>query len=837
MAVYAMDRESLAWRELAHVLGATARVDQGVAELWCEVETATPAPGVTPAMAQLAWVVAASASRDPGRDAALTDWLRRHTPPSVGSDRTESRGTDSRGTESRATESDRTNAIGGSAVIHGPAVQARDIHGGIHVHHSAPQDRPRPPAPRQFPPVRRQLVDRESDVRALDALRAQHPPHSHQLLVVSGFAGVGKTTLVSRWLRDQADSFPDGQLYADLGGHSTGEETGEPGESGQTGGPVVRPVRPVRPTAVLEGFLHALGAASVPADLAQRMALWRSLTADLRLGVFLDNAYTAAQVRPLLFGSPTGLTVVTSRNHLTGLLADGAALHRLGTLTTDSAVELLAAGGGGSRVAQEPSAAREVVTLCACLPLAVCLAAAQLAVRPNRSVSALAASLSQGQGSLDALRIDGEAVVRTALDLSYELLPHHSATLYRRMGLLPTDRYDLFMLTASAADNDTTTTETVELALDALLEANLLEETGSGVYRFHDLVRPHARQLGAAEESVSQHTVTLRRYVAWCLATASTAETILTPSHRMTLADDVSDPFDATAVVPTPLPGPAEALDWLDTHRDGLMGAVRHCADAGWHTACWRLVDVMWPLFLRLRPTEMWIEAHREGLAAARACGSRAGEGRMLTSGAIGLRTGGRYAESADWYTQALEHATYDGDVRQQAQALNGLGHLSLLTSQLDEARAYFENALLLRESIGYLRGAALSRRRLGETALAAGELTTAAMHLVRAHAELEAQEEHYEAARALALLGHVLASDGDHEGGTARLREALGMFREAGARSDHWQARSLEWLGQAAERRGDGEEAGRCYEAARELYGRQDPADAQRVDDRLRHL
>ncbi|MFJ1595424.1 hypothetical protein [Streptomyces sp. NPDC088261] len=815
-----------------------------MAELWREVETAAAAPGVTPAMAQLAWAVAASASRDPGTDAALTDWLRRHTPPTVGSDRTgsggtgsggtEPRGTEPAGTESAGTEPDRTNAIGGAAVIHGPAVQARDIHGGIHVHHAAPADRPRPPAPRQFPPVRRQLVDRESDVQALDALRAQHPPHSHQLLVVSGFAGVGKTTLVSRWLRDHADSFPDGQLYADLGGHATAGEPGESGETGEAGGPV-RPVRPVRPTAVLEGFLHALGATSVPADLAQRIALWRSLTANLRLGVFLDNAYTAAQVRPLLFGSPTGLTVVTSRNHLTGLLVDGAALHRLGTLTTDSAVELLAAGGGGSRVAQDPVAAREVVTLCACLPLAVCLAAAQLAVRPNRSVSALAASLSQGQGSLDALRIDGEAVVRTALDLSYELLPHDSATLYRRMGLLPTDRYDLFMLTASTADDPTA--ETVEPALDALLEANLLEETGSGVYRFHDLVRPHARRLGTAEESASRHERTLRRYVDWCLATASEAEAILTPSHRMTLADDTSDTPDTSTVVPTPLTGPAEALDWLDTHRDGLMGAVRHCADAGWHTACWRLVDVMWPLFLRLRPTELWIEAHRAGLAAARASGSRAGEGRMLTSGAIGLRTAGRYGESAEWYTRALEHATYDGDVRQQAQALNGLGHLSLLTSQLDEARGYFENALRLRESIGYRRGAALSRRRLGETALAAGELATAADHLVRAHAELDAQEEHYEAARALALLGHVLASDGDHEGGTARLREALAMFRGAGARSEHWQARSLEWLGQAAERRGDGEEAGRCYEAARELYGRQDPADAQRVDDRLRHL
>ncbi|MFJ9027681.1 tetratricopeptide repeat protein [Streptomyces sp. NPDC102274] len=659
------------------------------------------------------------------------------------------------------------------------------------------------------------------DVRALDALLAERPAQSPRLLVVSGFPGIGKTTLASRWLHENADSFPDGQLYADLGGHATEEDGG-----------------PVPASTVLEGFLYALGAPSVPADTAQRIALWRSLTSGLRLAVLLDNAFTAAQVRPLLLGAPTGLTVVTSRNHLTGLLAEGAAIHRLGALTPESAVELLAVGGGGGRVAQDPAAAREVVALCACLPLAVCLAAAQLVLRPHRSVSALAESLSQDQGSLDALRIDGEAVMRSALDMSYGLLPRDSATLYRRMGLLPTDRYDLFMLTAIGGDGATATdgttcttgTDAVDIAVGALLEANLLEETSPGIYRFHDLVRPHARRRGDAEESTSQRERVLRRFVDWCLSTATAAEGILTPSHRTLARERPSSP-----VLPTPLADPAEALAWFDTHRNGLMSAVRHCAGAGWHSSCWQLVDAMWPLFLRLRPSEMWVEAHLTGLSAARASGSRAGEGRMLTSGAIGLRNAGRYTEAADWYVQALEHATSDGDVRQQAQAVNGLGHIRLLTSRFDEAREHFERALRLRESIGYRRGAALSRRRLGETALATGDHRTAARHLTRAFSELDSQGEGYEAARALALLGHVLICDGDHETGTRRLREALEMFRGPDARSGHWQARSLEWLGQAAQLRGDLEEARRCYEAAQDLFRRLNPADAQRLDDRLR--
>ncbi|MFE4943218.1 tetratricopeptide repeat protein [Streptomyces sp. NPDC056641] len=754
-------------------------------------------------MRRLALALHALAAHDPGTEASVSDWLRRHSPP-------------------RGHRPAHTNTIAGAAVLHGPVVQARDIQGGIHFHQPAREDAPRPPVPRQLPPLRRALVDREEDVRALDALRAQRPAQAPQLLVVSGFPGIGKTTLASRWLHENASSFPDGQLYADLGGHAA---------EGTAGGPV--------PAAtVLEGFLYALGAPSVPADTSQRIALWRSLTSELRLAVLLDNAFTAAQVRPLLLGTPTGLTVVTSRNHLTGLLADGAATHRLGALTPESAVELLAVGGGGGRVAQDPEAAREVVTLCGCLPLAVCLAAAQLVLRPHRSVSALAESLSQDQGPLDALRVDGEAVVRSALDMSYGLLPRESATLYRRMGLLPTERYDLFMLTAIGGDgasDDTTPapgTDAVDMAVGALLEASLLEETSPGIYRFHDLVRPHARRRGDAEESDSQRAHIQRRFVDWCLITATAGEEILTPSHRMPTRELPSSP-----VRPTPLADPAEALAWFDTHRNGLMAAVRHCADAEWLTSCWQLVDAMWPLFLRLRPSDMWVEAHRTGLSAARASGSRDGEGRMLTSGAIGLRNAGRYEEAADWYVQALEHATSDGDVRQQAQALNGLGHIELLTSRFDEAREHFEQALLLRESIGYRRGAALSRRRLGETASATGDHRTAARHLTRAYAELESQGEGYEAARALALLGHVLDCDGDHETGTRRLREALEMFRGPVAQSAHWQGRSLEWLGQAAQRQGGMAEARRCYEAARDLFQRLNPADAQRLDDRLRQL
>src|SRR5690606_13545090 len=110
-------------------------------------------------------------------------------------------------------------------------------------------------------------------------------------------------------------------------------------------------------------------------------------------------------------------------------------------LEQTAAVELLDRGGGG-RVAREAAAAREVVALCARLPLAVCLAAAQLAARPQRSVSAMVEALTRRRGPLHALRVEGEAAISAALDDSYVLLTDDVAEAYRRLGLLPVTRYD-----------------------------------------------------------------------------------------------------------------------------------------------------------------------------------------------------------------------------------------------------------------------------------------------------------------------------------------------------------------------------------------------------------
>src|SRR5581483_323802 len=100
--------------------------------------------------------------------------------------------------------------------------------------------------------------------------------------VIAGAGGIGKTWLALHWAHQILHRFPDGQLYVNLRGF---DPSGEP----------------MSPHDAVRGLLDALGAnpATIPVELESQIGLYRSMVADRRMLILIDNAADAAQVTPL----------------------------------------------------------------------------------------------------------------------------------------------------------------------------------------------------------------------------------------------------------------------------------------------------------------------------------------------------------------------------------------------------------------------------------------------------------------------------------------------------------------------------------------------------------
>jgi tetratricopeptide (TPR) repeat protein len=286
-----------------------------------------------------------------------------------------------------------TNDLSGH--VTGPVVQARDID-TVHFHLPPP---PTPPRPAQLPRQRtRVFVDRDD---ATTWLTRTHTANRTDLVVVSGPAGIGKTTLVLRWAATQPDAFPDGQLHVDF--------AVEPDLTGEM---------------VLRRWLRALGVAAdaVPPHPMEAAALWRSLTHHQRLLLVLDGVRTADHVLPVLPASPHALTVVASRHPLPDLITAGARQWDLGGLPSWAAVELLTAFAGADRAAREPTHLLDLARDCGGDPSAAVLLGGHLAAHPRLSIAELAArhrlaTTTPRDAAMDMAHADITPADRELLDL------------------------------------------------------------------------------------------------------------------------------------------------------------------------------------------------------------------------------------------------------------------------------------------------------------------------------------------------------------------------------------------------------------------------------------
>ncbi|WP_166355762.1 AfsR/SARP family transcriptional regulator [Phytoactinopolyspora limicola] len=488
--------------------------------------------------------------------------------------------------------------------------------------------------PRQLPPAFDGFAGRRSELAALDALvepPSETPSRSPLITVIAGTAGVGKTTLAVHWAHRIARHFPDGQLYVNLRGYDP---------SGQS----------AQPAAVIREFLDALHVPQheIPDSPTARAGLYHSLLAERRMLVLLDNARDTNQVAPLLPAAPGCLIVITSRDHLTGLVMTyGARPVTLDLLPPDEARHLLASRLGHERVDAEPTASEEIVRRCAGLPLALAIVAARAAIQPGYPLGALATEL---RDVLGALSTGGDADVRAIFSWSYETLSDPAARLFRLVaGLHPGP--DSTVTTAASLAGVPVSQARGPMA--ELTRANLLTEYAPGRHSCHDLLRAYATELTTAHDA--DRDAARERIVDHYVHTAHAA-TLHLHGHIETVAPSTIRPD----VSVTNLAGPDEAMAWFRAERPALLASLELAADLGLDR---HVGDLARALFVFLHRHGHWqdrAETQRAAVAAAQRLDDPVEESRALRNLAWALADMGRFDDAHDTLDAALARSHED---------------------------------------------------------------------------------------------------------------------------------------------------------------------------------
>lgn len=668
------------------------------------------------------------------------------------------------------------------------------------------------PVPRQLPPDLLGFAGRVAPLAELDALLDRGDETSAVVIsAVSGTAGVGKTALAIHWAHHVAHRFPDGQLYANLRGF-------DPGGA------------PLPPDEVLHGFLDALHVPleQIRADLPSRMRLYRSLLADRRVLVVLDNARDAEQVRPLLPGAAGCLVLVTSRSQLGSLVAvDGAHPVTLDLLSDAEAWQLLACRLGSDRVSADPAAVDEIVTRCARLPLALAVVAARAATHPRFPLALLAAELRDLQGGLAAFSgEDGVSDVRTVLSWSYRSLTEPAARLFRLLGLHP----GADIGTASAASLAGVPVAQVKPLLTELARAHLLSERLPGRFTFHDLLRAHALELAGTVDPQEERRDARHRLLDHYLHTALAAAPLVEATRRPIEVPAAQD--GVTVDRPADL---GRALSWFDAERQTLVSAVSQAAAYGFDRHSWQLA---WACSAFLHRRGHWQDhaaVQRAALAAAARAGDRMGEALALSGLAQAYGQLTRYHDAHTHFQRALAVYRHLGDSAGCASTHTGLSWILEHLGRPAEALRHAYRALELFRQLGDRAGEARALNSVGWRLTQVGGYRAGRSHCEQAIAMLEELGDRYALAATWDSLGYAHHRLGDQEQATDCFRRAIALCQDVSDRYD--EALFLTHLGDARLAADDVLGARKAWERSREILREVGHPAADEVGAKLREV
>jgi DNA-binding SARP family transcriptional activator/tetratricopeptide (TPR) repeat protein len=663
---------------------------------------------------------------------------------------------------------------------------------------------PTPPRPTQLPGDGGYFTGRTHELSLLDRALAGG---AGRLAVITGPGGAGKTTLAVRWAHAHRDDYPDGHLYLDLHGHERVT---------------------ARSVADALGFLlRSLGTPpdQLPAEVEERSAAYRSLIADRRMIIVLDNAAGAGQVEPLLPATSGSAVLVTSRQRLDSLVVR----HQVNRLPLEmlprsESIRLIAAVVGAERVVAEHAAVDRLAQLCGDLPLALRIVAARLVAHPGLLLDRLADELADARIRLSGLTVGGDTAegdigVRVAFASSYRNLDPSAAHTFRMLSQHP----GAVLTAAQVAALTGRPYAQAGRDLAELATGHLVIEAGPGRYQLHDLVLLYAAELAEAEDTEQRRTEAYDRLVDWYLAGLATANQLIMP-HRKRVTPALR--FDLPQ---TPQPDTEQAaLDWFDLERENIGAIIRATADRGADEHVYQLAYLFNGYLDRRGLWASEVESLQLAARAAARLPDQSAEGCVLLFLGVACGAALRHEEAMRHLARSHELLATTGDQRDQRMALAALGNLSNVQQQMARYPAAIEtltrviagqhalhdqrgegigqlNLGHLHQSIGEplmaieaFNGAIALSQQFGddrvradalvgiaEAQLRVGDLTAAAGYLAEATEAAQQTGSKATEARAATLSSEARQRSGDRPGALALLRHARQLYAETSARHE----------------------------------------------------
>jgi tetratricopeptide (TPR) repeat protein len=640
------------------------------------------------------------------------------------------------------------------------------------------------PSPRQLPARLARFVGRQGEITQLDRVLREATMGNAPIVVLSGTPGIGKTTLATHWAHRVTDEFPDGQLHVNLRGFDRAAAM-DPGDA-------------------LRGFLIALGVTpqAIPDALDARAAQYRSLLAARRVLVLLDNAGTAAQVRPLLPGAPHCLVMTTSRTILHGLtIREGAQHITLDLLTASDARLLFADRVDVSRLRAEPETANELVKWCAGLPLALCMVGALADLRRG-PLSQVVHELVSERNCLDALELgDAELDLRTIFSWSYQRLSPAAQRLFRLLGIHPGPDISWNSCVALCPD------VAARQVLNELICSNLIMEHRRGRLILHDLLRAYAREQADADPDGAERSVFAVRIVDHYLGVLVAAARWLDLSQI-----DVTVP-GAAEHGQWAFNGYDDAMNWFVAETTIVLEAIEFAAWHGLDEHVWRMAWMCNTFLRRSGLRQQRVDVNRAAFDAAARADDKIAWAKSARRLASALARLGQYDEACSHLAGALAVLDTAGDRLDRVQA-----HLAY--SRVFEMQQKYEDALRhARTAVELTRpsDAAVSRAdvliNLGMQLTMLGRYAEALSSCEEALHLYEKVGHHEGQANCLMTIGIIHQDRGDQIAAILCYERSSSLDRQLGDR--YWEAMCLDRLGQVYTVRGCRAAALRCWDDA----------------------